>query len=112
MDSGDWVTLTDAARLVKRTRTALEKWATRHAMPVVRHAGETFVQMRYVHEWAAKYGRSRFDTVWAEMLFRQGLGCREIAREMGCDPGVVSRWAASEGHVFPKKRRVCTPEMG
>lgn len=58
MDSGDWVTLTDAARLVKRTRRALEKWATA-GMPTVKYHRQQYVQMRHVYQWAVEHGRTK-----------------------------------------------------
>lgn len=46
--------------------------------------------------------RATFDPKRAQELFDQGLSCRAIAKDLGCAPSTVSRWADREGLEFDR----------
>lgn len=50
--------------------------------------------------------RGTFDSKRAEArrLFDQGLSCRAIAKELGCSPSTVSRWAEAEKLSFDRSQ--------
>lgn len=45
-----------------------------------------------------------FDPKRAQELAGQGLSCRAIAKELGCAPSTVSRWAEGAGVVFDRSQ--------
>lgn len=46
--------------------------------------------------------RATFDPQRAQELAEQGVSCRGIAKEMGCAPSTVSRWAERAGVKFDR----------
>lgn len=45
-----------------------------------------------------------FDAERARDLYSGGLSCNAIAKEMGCSPSTVSRWAKGEGLTFDRSQ--------
>lgn len=48
--------------------------------------------------------RATFDPQRAQELADAGMSCRGIAKELGCAPSTVSRWAERAGVVFDRAR--------
>ncbi len=56
--------------------------------------------------------RGTFDTkrARARELYDLGLSCNQIAKQLGCSPSTVSRWAKSEGLSFDRSKTAAAVE--
>lgn len=56
--------------------------------------------------------RGTFDSKRAEArrLFDEGKSCRAIAKQLGCSPSTVSRWAEAEGLSFDRSQTAAAVE--